>query len=779
MNLAFNVSGSGPLSQIGIHLIGFDTAVYLATGAIGWWKSRSRSLSLIESLSASKASLVCCSNFNLLSYQERRKQTGRIMGLAVQNDELRAIPGEIAQTAVSNDPGIDCLRALTTGLLCFYDVQKVTALLADVIPVGMLHPEHDDEVPEFDGPLLSSLRNWVESVAKEEDCNSYRAHLLGLVTKAQDALIGGQLPRSAVLDHSSDDTNHLLGALRWMVTPRHRRDVPVYPTRSLYVWRTAVVMSELAFDISVSSELIHTTSQYQQFTGSTGTYADIALVVASVGDTDPLMLAQVHTESLRLRPQVTPIRSIPHVAFGHVALGDRLNVTPEELVEIWNISFGYAKEGVEVPYLSRGGNVHLPVRRDMELLRDSHKPLVSIWSPHLARLLRPAMDLFVPASSRDPAWSQTGIKEYLDRQGNGDPVYYEDNEVRGNLLKLSAIILGTIYGACFKSITPMVPVDADKGPSEFLEVALSPENALDARLFRWASTLGLALSGLLESSKWTGLLLELTTGMEHPTPLDEQPSAGLLNRRLNLTSAGATPGLFHDFHVRVSDIFGAQANGVFAISEFIVRPSTHANAALRFHVGTGRILNLPVDDAGYIRESQVAVGSLELPLDPEPSMDLLSRQPGAVSTTHLGFRIDAEPDWSGNAQHIRFGVRSAGVLVSTLRISRVLERLANDLVACKCGEPQAPVQVPLSERWQAVSVYQILRPSYPGSSELSAFIRDEDKILVDVEGDDVKRMLVVGMLSCRKVAICVDCVGCAYKALRDKEKTQSVALVVG
>ncbi|KAL4868841.1 hypothetical protein BDV12DRAFT_196821 [Aspergillus spectabilis] len=779
MDLSFNVTGAGPLSQIGIHILSFDTAVYLATGAIGWWKSRSRSLSLIESISASGASLVCNSNFNVLTYQERRRQTGRVMGLAVQNDELRAIPGDIVQTAVSNDPAIDCLRALTTGLLCFYDVQKVTTILADVIPAGMLHPDQDDMIPEFEGPLLSSLRNWVDSVAKEEDCNSYRTHLLQLVSRAQDALIGTRVPHSAVLDHSADDTNHLLGALRWMVTPRHRRDVMNYPTRSLYVWRTAVVMSELAFDICVFSELIQTEPQYQQFisnTANSGHYADIALVIASVGDTDPWMLQQVHTESLQLRPQVIPIRSIPHVAFGHVGLEDGI-VKPEELVDIWSISFGYAKDAVEAPSLSRGGNVLLPARRDMELVRDSHKQLISIWSPHMARILRPAMELFIPASSRDPSWSPIEIIAYFEHQRNGDPAAFEDSDVGGNALRLSAIILGSIYGACFKSLTPMVAADGkEAGSSEFLELAFSPEKVIGDSLFRWAATLGLALGGLLESSKWTGLLLELTIGIEHPKPLDEQPSAGLLGRRLNLTSA--KPGVFNESHVRVSDIFGAQANGVFAISDFIVRPSTDANSSLRFHVGTGRILNLPVDDSGYVRESQASVAALELPLDALPCLELLSRQNGAACTPQV-LRIDAEPHWDVNAQNICFGIRSAGILVSTLRVSQTLERLHNHIVSCKCSEPQISARVPLSERWRAVTVYQILRPSHPGGSKLSAYIKDEDKIIVDVEGDEVKRILVVGLLRCRKLAICRDCVYCAYNSIKNKDKRESVALIVG
>ena len=66
---------------------------------------------------------------------------------------------------------------------------------------------------------------------------------------------------------------------------------------------------------------------------NSGDYSDFALVTISVGDTDPWMLQQVHTESLTLRPPILPICSIPHVVFGHVRLGDT-NLSPEELVDI-------------------------------------------------------------------------------------------------------------------------------------------------------------------------------------------------------------------------------------------------------------------------------------------------------------------------------------------------------------------------------------------------------------------------------------------------------------
>jgi hypothetical protein len=63
---------------------------------------------------------------------------------------------------------------MTTGLLCLYNIHDTTRVLADIIPFGMLQPDQEDEIPAFEGPLLSSLRDWVTSVAAEEDCNTYR-----------------------------------------------------------------------------------------------------------------------------------------------------------------------------------------------------------------------------------------------------------------------------------------------------------------------------------------------------------------------------------------------------------------------------------------------------------------------------------------------------------------------------------------------------------------------------------------------------------------------------
>src|SRR2546430_105724 len=80
-------------------------------------------------------------------------------------------------------------------------------------------------------------------------------------------------------------------------------------------------------------------------------------------------------------------------------------------VEIWNDSFEFAKNAVQLPTLSKGGIVRLDTKSpDTELRREQHKSLAALWSPHLKRILRPAMEAYIPASLDLDDWSADNIK---------------------------------------------------------------------------------------------------------------------------------------------------------------------------------------------------------------------------------------------------------------------------------------------------------------------------------------------------------------------------------
>lgn len=119
--------------------------------------------------------------------------------------------------------------------------------------------------------------------------------------------------------------------------------------------------------------------------------------------------------------------------------------------------------------------------------------------------------------------------------------------------------------------------------------------------------------------------------------------------------------------------------------------------------------------------------------------------------------------------------------MAIINITQVLEKLLNHIVECNCDSPLHDVSVARSERWQNVAVNQLFTCGKLGAPKSSIFIRDIDKIIIDVAGDGAYRVCTAGLLSCRKLAICKDCVSCALQATRAKGKNvnaQSKALVV-
>ena len=118
MSLAFAVN-AGPLAQVGLEIASLPAAYQLATGAYGWFKARERSKSLQELLSVSGGQLVSTSSFNLTLYKDIRTNHTAMQGVVVQDQKVQTTTLPKGSTAIPDNPGAACLRALTTGLLCF------------------------------------------------------------------------------------------------------------------------------------------------------------------------------------------------------------------------------------------------------------------------------------------------------------------------------------------------------------------------------------------------------------------------------------------------------------------------------------------------------------------------------------------------------------------------------------------------------------------------------------------------------------------------------------
>src|SRR5271154_1279654 len=173
MELAFNVN-AGPLSQIGVQIVTLDAAVQLAIGAYGWYKARERSHSLSQLLSARGGNLISTSSFNKDVYNRNRQHQGQVLGVVVQNGAVVSTELPKASTAINEHAGQACLRALTTGILCFYSVDATTSILSELIPFALLQLEQEDAVVKMEGPLFNGLKQFVSAIAVEEDSNTYR-----------------------------------------------------------------------------------------------------------------------------------------------------------------------------------------------------------------------------------------------------------------------------------------------------------------------------------------------------------------------------------------------------------------------------------------------------------------------------------------------------------------------------------------------------------------------------------------------------------------------------
>jgi hypothetical protein len=633
-------------------------------------------------------------------------------------------------------------------LLCFYSVELTSIILADIIPYGLLQSYLDGDGFKFTGPLFASLSDWVRAVAEEEDCNNFRQHLVQATSKLCQNLTGMHTAQSDD-ENGYSELGLLLGCLRWMVTPQHRHDKLKYPTRSIRVWMTIAIMTQLGFSAVPCLKAVESKEQYDAtfLPPYDDDYPDVVLVTSSHGETDPWCVAHDGPQQLDLRPQLMPILSIPNGIFGKLQRKYGL-IDAAELIDIWKVCYRHAKNSVDTPTISSGGKVHIKSNKKYEVYRESHKALLAIWSPHLPRIMLPACDAYLP-NTLNGNWSPDVINAFLQRQSSGEHVYLEDVEIMRNVYTITAILLGTIYGVCSTVLFAQTPETKDRhSVDEELEVAFSPDIIESNKVQTWARALGSALCGVLEQSGWVSFMLEIVTGITHPKPLDEESSLGAAGKQLNHT----TQSVYKASQVRITDVVGAQANGIFAISEFVLRPSINANSSLLFHIGIGRILDMPVDRSGYVRASQWKATEAELLLNPEPELDHLVLDPNLED--HPNLRVDAEPHWQNDPQTICFSVRSSGHLAATLNITHFLGKLLTSTVECNCGGAHRDLSVSVSERWQNVTVSQLLRSGNPGASKSATFIRDNDRIVVNVGGNELCRAFAAGILSCRKIAMC-------------------------
>lgn len=120
---------------------------------------------------------------------------------------------------------------------------------------------------------MTALKQWVNTIALEEESNTFRDYLLQPADEAlvqpevgdrRDTIIG--IRRASDALHSGGDAL-ISGVLKWALTSVHKREQRRYPTRSIRVWIAASIMSQLGFTISAANWTARDEKTFRQGNG--------------------------------------------------------------------------------------------------------------------------------------------------------------------------------------------------------------------------------------------------------------------------------------------------------------------------------------------------------------------------------------------------------------------------------------------------------------------------------------------------------------------------------
>lgn len=347
---------AGPLSQIGVQLFSVETAWHLAVGLHGWWTAKARAESLQYVLSSRNASLVAVQTFSLRAYETKesdfpahgaaRQPGGRFISIILPRASTRLAK---VSSVAKKDPGLCCLRAVATALLCFLDEVTTGTILASVLPQYFLHYEQEDVELEKDGPLLPAVQHFVEAVANEESISLARETMLRRLDSQSEQVSSAS--RADITTGESIDVNEVESLLAWVSVSFTKRNAHVYPTRSFLVWAIAFILEDLGFEIEVSRTVITTKQQYVAFVEKniSASAPTVYFVATSVGPTDP---RHVPGEDIQVLPRYRyiPIHAIPAVELRRHLLKEQF--AKDKVMLAWKSTFQHVQASMtEMPHI--------------------------------------------------------------------------------------------------------------------------------------------------------------------------------------------------------------------------------------------------------------------------------------------------------------------------------------------------------------------------------------------------------------------------------------------
>lgn len=764
MELGFSVA-AGPLSQISVSLFSVELAVQLATGAYGWWKVRDRSQSLSGLVGSKGAQISTTSTFNLLRYVDRRKDS-LIRGVSRNPDGvLSCVTLPNASTASSGDAGMVCLRAVVCALLCFYNTPTVLEILVGALPGTLYTSDQQDGNETINGPLLSCLREYIKAAAVEEDSDDLRQRLQDIVDAKLPNITGATSKDIFDCDQSLEsDAPNFIGALRWILTSVIKREQRVYPTRSLKVWALGVIMAQLGFEVIASTQAISSKEEYKIFVENVGyqpTYQEIFLVTVNDVLTDPLTIGgqKVSTTS---KPRISTIRSIPRIAFRHLS-DSKSCANTEYLSEVWEFTFKYVLSLVEPP-----PKIEFHTSFEAEILFTKaalasfgeKSSYLSSSSMHTGKLQWLTMVMFKPLRKflpsnpdTDSIWALiTAVGQFQGLSVDYLDLPQEDNSDDWYITRTA--VLAAVYALCCRWLHP------DDSMADLLdtEVAFCPDFIRRGNLAPWTSFECFSTSVFAErmpsvfnpnwrfastmtQSKWLHLLYLVFSGTPKDPGMDRRlprmpSSADLLNKT----------------------ILGFQKNGIVLLPEFLVNPSADPGDWFTYRLRTGQILDLPLDEDGFICHANRPENTIAPDVWEYGSV---GKETTLVENLPLDvdIRLDAEPWWEADERTIVFRARVGGIVKAIFSPEALYKKIHYRMEpACDCITPKT-ASIELKQTVVVLRVSEILENSTKRMVYSTANPYDKLPIFVQSGGNKIARAVCLALLpfgSCRIPADCLD-----------------------
>ena len=365
--------------------------------------------------------------------------------------------------------------------------------------------------------------------------------------------------------------------------------------------------------------------------------------------------------------------------------------------------------------------------------------------------------------SKSPGWSLAELKEQMRILKKPGELENLKSPCRKNCYILYAIICGALYGLCSNACYDDGSVLGDDS-----EVAFIPDVLYEGggrRLKHWAQIVGCSLMPGYNTSRnqWNDLLFEMFLGKDTQT-------GSLITTAGNKYIDRQTP-------YREQLLLGAQANGLAAVSEMLVNPTARVSSFYYIHIQRGQILSFPLTEDQFILASTYVEPALILAMDPEPENTRLYRFDEEYSDSAM--RVDVEPCWEDDPRTVSFTVRRQGIPIASLNIRAFLDRMTYGLIPCRCRNPSWEISVPVHERWQHVSLYQLQRRRVKGMSFKRADLGYADnRVLIDATQSVAATIYAACILHIRHLFIARDCLKCAHKEALYNTQNAGVAILI-